>query len=77
MAIIIIIINESFRDLFGGIGINSRVADLCSDMIYGATTRRPPSGELWGAGRNQNTEVTMNEHQITQANHGKPLPIIT
>ena len=40
------LMNESFRDLHGGNGLNSRVADLCSDMIHGVTTKRPPSGEL-------------------------------
>ena len=29
--------NESFRDLSGGIGLHSREADLSSDMINGAT----------------------------------------
>ena len=38
--------NESFRDLRGGNGINSRVADMCSDIIHGATTELQPSGEL-------------------------------
>ena len=63
--------NESFRDLSGGIGLNLRVADLRSDIINGATSGLQSQVNLW-TGRSQNTEVTTREHQGTHTNHGNP-----